>query len=213
MCGIAGFVNRAGLKADRGIVRAYDGLSGTPGARWRWHFTVMNIWRWASSAHQQCGVAGGAQPLCNEDGAIWVTYNGELYNDPAASGESSRRSNIIIAPHVIPRPWFTFTKRRVGIRPSAQRHVRAWRSGIGRRNGSNNSRARTHGSREATLLRYIAGRWPRMLVPSPRRSWRTPRSAVPWIGQESGTHTSSMNMYQPLIRSGGRSRSLPPGMS
>lgn len=25
-------------------------------------------------------VAGGAQPLANEDGSIWITYNGELYN-------------------------------------------------------------------------------------------------------------------------------------
>ncbi len=26
-------------------------------------------------------MAGGAQPLANEDGTIWVTYNGELYNE------------------------------------------------------------------------------------------------------------------------------------
>src|SRR3972149_6425661 len=24
--------------------------------------------------------AGGAQPLCNENGSIWVTYNGEIFN-------------------------------------------------------------------------------------------------------------------------------------
>jgi asparagine synthase (glutamine-hydrolysing) len=25
-------------------------------------------------------VTGGAQPLSNEDGSVWITYNGELYN-------------------------------------------------------------------------------------------------------------------------------------
>jgi len=25
-------------------------------------------------------LAGGSQPLCNEDGAVWVTYNGEIFN-------------------------------------------------------------------------------------------------------------------------------------
>ena len=25
---------------------------------------------------------GGGQPLANEDGTVWVSFNGELYNDP-----------------------------------------------------------------------------------------------------------------------------------
>src|SRR5208282_2737225 len=62
MCGIAGFVNRAGQGADRAIVERMT----------------------AALAHRGLSiidVAGGAQPMTNEDGTIWVTYNGELYNE------------------------------------------------------------------------------------------------------------------------------------
>ena len=86
MCGIAGFVNRAGLKADRGIVErmtaavAHRGPDGDgiycdgPVALGHRRLSIIDV-------------TGGAQPMCNEDGTIWVTYNGELYNDPALRRE------------------------------------------------------------------------------------------------------------------------------
>ena len=37
---------------------------------------------------------GGRQPLCNEDGTVWITYNGEVFNAPVL------REALIAAGHV-----------------------------------------------------------------------------------------------------------------
>jgi asparagine synthase (glutamine-hydrolysing) len=80
MCGIAGFVNREGQTADRAILermtavlahRGPDGdgfLCNGPAALGHRRLSIIDV-------------AGGAQPMSNEDGTIWVTYNGELYNE------------------------------------------------------------------------------------------------------------------------------------
>jgi asparagine synthase (glutamine-hydrolysing) len=80
MCGIAGFVNREGIKADRSIVErmtatlAHRGPDGDgfhcegPVALGHRRLSIIDV-------------AGGAQPMSNEDDTVWVTYNGELYNE------------------------------------------------------------------------------------------------------------------------------------
>ena len=81
MCGIAGFVNRDGEAADRGVLArmtatlAHRGPDGDglyvdgPAALGHRRLSIIDV-------------AGGAQPMSNEDGSVWVTYNGELYNEP-----------------------------------------------------------------------------------------------------------------------------------
>ncbi len=81
MCGIAGFVNRRGEGADRELLarmtstlahRGPDGdglfLEGPAGLGHR-RLSIIDV-------------DGGAAPMSNEDGSIWVTFNGEIYNDP-----------------------------------------------------------------------------------------------------------------------------------
>ncbi len=82
MCGIAGFVNRDGEAADAGLLarmtatlahRGPDGegeLCRGPAALGHRRLSIIDV-------------DGGAQPMANEDGTVWVSFNGEIYNDPA----------------------------------------------------------------------------------------------------------------------------------
>ncbi|HEY2252618.1 MAG TPA: asparagine synthetase B, partial [Planctomycetaceae bacterium] len=82
MCGIAGIADLNGLdQADHDALgqmvqtlqhRGPDG-SGA-------HFEKQ-----AALGHARLSiidVAAGKQPMCNEDGSIWITFNGEIYNFP-----------------------------------------------------------------------------------------------------------------------------------
>jgi asparagine synthase (glutamine-hydrolysing) len=80
MCGIAGFVNPPGQPADRAIVErmtttlAHRGPDGEgfycegPAALGHRRLSIIDL-------------SGGAQPMANEDGTVWITYNGELYDE------------------------------------------------------------------------------------------------------------------------------------
>src|SRR5687768_16899925 len=80
MCGIAGFASterlqpgdhdRAVTMRDTMVHRGPDGAGLQADAH-------------AILAHRRLSIvdlAGGHQPLSNEDGTIWVTFNGEIYN-------------------------------------------------------------------------------------------------------------------------------------
>src|SRR5919108_3476015 len=80
MCGIAGIVAADGLRADERVraqlmrdVLAHRGPDGAG----------LHVDEYAALAHRRLSIidlAGGHQPLANEDERVWVTYNGEIYN-------------------------------------------------------------------------------------------------------------------------------------
>src|SRR5271168_1643076 len=81
MCGIAGFVNRPGQAADRVIVERMTATLAHRGPDGDGFYCDGPV----ALGHRRLSiidVAGGAQPMSNEDGSIWVSYNGELYNEP-----------------------------------------------------------------------------------------------------------------------------------
>ena len=81
MCGICGvatprdiqpIVNEPVLRRMRDVLshRGPDGVgSYSNGPVWLGHRRLAIV-----------DVESGAQPMCNEDGSIWITYNGEIYN-------------------------------------------------------------------------------------------------------------------------------------
>ncbi len=78
MCGICGFVDRDSRPERRLIERMIGRLAhrGPDGSGW---------YRDESAAlgHARLAIidaAGGAQPLSNEDGSLWIVFNGEIFN-------------------------------------------------------------------------------------------------------------------------------------
>jgi asparagine synthase (glutamine-hydrolysing) len=90
MCGIAGFVNREGEAANREIIERMTATLSHRGPDGSGIFVDRNV----ALGHRRLSiidVGGGAQPLSNEDDSIWITYNGELYNElPLRRGLEAR---------------------------------------------------------------------------------------------------------------------------
>ena len=78
MCGVCGIVSYVG-PPDLALLRRMMsrlGHRGPDGSGWYRD-------RHAALGHTRLAIidtAGGAQPLCNEDGTVWVTFNGEIFN-------------------------------------------------------------------------------------------------------------------------------------
>src|SRR2546430_131659 len=85
MCGIAGAVwTREGRALEAGALdRMTDAVShrGPDGRGTRYERTPDG--GGAALGHRRLSIidlAGGGQPLSNEDDTVWITYNGEVYN-------------------------------------------------------------------------------------------------------------------------------------
>jgi asparagine synthase (glutamine-hydrolysing) len=81
MCGIAGFVNASGAPADHSLIMRMTRTLAHRGPDGEGYHLDGPL----AFGHRRLAIidlAGGAQPLANEDQSIWITYNGELYNDP-----------------------------------------------------------------------------------------------------------------------------------
>ncbi len=88
MCGICGIVDLS-QAPDPGLVEAMLGRLHHRGP----DGSGMLVDDRAVLGHTRLAIidqAGGAQPLCNEDGSLWITFNGEIFNY-VELGEQLRR--------------------------------------------------------------------------------------------------------------------------
>src|SRR5437867_1033969 len=83
MCGIAGiFEFDRAARADGDLLRRMTALIAHRGPDDSGHTILGNV----ALGHRRLSIVdlspGGHQPMSNEDGSLWVTYNGELYGWP-----------------------------------------------------------------------------------------------------------------------------------
>ena len=80
MCGITGIVNWQHLPNDS--LQTLKNMTGALGHRGP-DGRSLYIDDQAALGHSRLSIidlAGGRQPLCNEDGSLWLTCNGEIFN-------------------------------------------------------------------------------------------------------------------------------------
>lgn len=79
MCGIAGYVHFDGAPASEETLRAMADRLAHRGPDGDGVLVRKNV----GLAHRRLSIidpSAGAQPMGNEDGTVWVTFNGEIYN-------------------------------------------------------------------------------------------------------------------------------------
>src|SRR5207247_8593681 len=93
MCGIAGIVrfDPTEIVPEARLVRMRDALRHrAPEDRGVWMAGPVGV---AARRLSIIDVAGGHQPMANEDGSVWITYNGELYNHPVLRPQLEARGH------------------------------------------------------------------------------------------------------------------------
>src|SRR5712691_5416189 len=79
MCGIAGLVSLNADQLDKNVLLRMQKILTHRGPDDAGVYLNQNV----GLAHTRLSIidlASGHQPMCNEDGTIWITYNGEVYN-------------------------------------------------------------------------------------------------------------------------------------
>jgi asparagine synthase (glutamine-hydrolysing) len=80
MCGICGIYNPAGSQPEHIHAMLNTIVHRGPDDEGQYVNGVIGL---GSRRLSIIDVPGGSQPICNEEGSIWIVFNGEIYNYPA----------------------------------------------------------------------------------------------------------------------------------
>jgi asparagine synthase (glutamine-hydrolysing) len=81
MCGIAGLANCGNREVLTGMTRILAHRGPDDSGLWEKHFPDGSYIGFGSRRLAILDLsADGHMPMCNEDGTVWITYNGEIYN-------------------------------------------------------------------------------------------------------------------------------------
>ncbi len=94
MCGICGEFRRDGGEAAEEVVRAMTGMLKHRGPDDEGFYADPPFLRLGQRRLSIIDLAGGKQPMANEDGSVWVVFNGEIYNFPELRDELTARGHV-----------------------------------------------------------------------------------------------------------------------
>ena len=92
MCGICGIITPEGSRPDRAVVQAMAQAMAHRGPDGQ----GLHLKDRAGLGHRRLAIidlATGDQPLANEDGSLWIVFNGEIYNFQALRDELAAKGH------------------------------------------------------------------------------------------------------------------------
>src|SRR5512137_2053170 len=92
MCGITGFINADGRTADRSVLEAMNQAIFHRGPDEDGFYIKENVGL-AMRRLAIIDLAGGQQPIHNQDKTKWIVFNGEIYNYQSLRDDLEKRGH------------------------------------------------------------------------------------------------------------------------